>query len=234
MLIEGAISVKAALSNHKREVKKVFIDQEKKTKDFNYIRKLAKQENVELIEMPSAYLSSMAIGKTYGGVLAEAGQRCSDELVDGDVFYLDGIEDPFNLGYIMRNLYAFGIKNLILSKKDYSNMEYQLLKSSAGAYDMLNIKFSDDVLSIVQSLKKDNYKIYALMRSDKALDIFKTQFVTKSLFMIGGEKRGIAANLLQEADNDLFIPYGSDFRNALNASNAASVVATLLFAQRKK
>lgn len=234
MIIEGAISVKAALSNHKREVKKIFIDQNKKTKDFNYIRSLAKNNNVEVLEMKSEYLSNMAVGKTFGGVLAEAGQRNSDELGDGDVFYLDGIEDPFNMGYIMRNLYAFGIKNLILAKRDYSNMEYQLLKSSAGAYDMMNIKFSEDVLVDVKELKKKNYHVYALMRSDKALDIFETKFKEKALFMIGGEKRGIASQLLDEADNDLFIPYGSDFRNALNASNAASVVATLLFNQRKK
>jgi len=234
MIIEGAISVKAALSNHKREVKKIFIDQNKKTKDFNYIRRLALSNGVEIKEMPSEYLSNMALGKTFGGILAEASERQSDELKEGDIFYLDGIEDPFNLGYIMRNLYAFGITNLILAKKDYSNMEYQLLKSSAGAYDMMNVHFSKDVLQDVKECKKQNYHVYALMRSEKALDIFDTKFKEKALFMIGGEKRGIASNLLDEADNDLYIPYGSDFKNALNASNATSVVATLLFNQRKK
>ena len=52
--------------------------------------------------------------------------------------------------------------------------------------------------------------------------------------MLGGEKRGINADLLNLCNEYLYISYGSDFRNALNACGALDVVATLLFAQRKK
>ena len=108
MIIEGAISVKAAISNKKREVKKVYIDKNKKTKDFNYIRKIAKENGIGLIEMPKEYLINLAKGKTFGGILADVSLRKYDELTDGDVFYLDGIEDPFNLGYIFRNGACYG------------------------------------------------------------------------------------------------------------------------------
>ena len=234
MIIEGAISVKVAISNKKREVNKVYIDKNKKTKDFNYIRKIAKENGVELIEMPKEYLINLAKGKTFGGILADVSLRKYDELTDGDVFYLDGIEDPFNLGYIMRNLYAFGVKNLILSSYDYSNMESQLLKSSAGAYDMLNIKLVDDSYKYLKELKTSGYTLYALKRGEDAKDVFNIKFADKSLFMIGGEKRGIASNIIELADEYLYIPYGSDFRNSLNACNATAVVTTLLFNQRKK
>ncbi|MDO5440303.1 MAG: RNA methyltransferase [Erysipelotrichaceae bacterium] len=234
MKIEGAISVKAAISNNKRAVTKVYIDKSKKTKDFNYIRKIAKQANIELIESTKEELETLAVGKTFGGIIAECGIRKNDEINEGDIFYLDGIEDPFNLGYIMRNLYAFGVKNIILPSRDYSNMEFQLLKSSAGAYDMLNVKIVDDVYSYIKELKNNNYKCYALKRGDDAKDIFETKFNNPALFMIGGEKRGIASNILDLADEYLYIPYGTDFRNSLNACNALAVVATLLFAQRKK
>ena len=52
--------------------------------------------------------------------------------------------------------------------------------------------------------------------------------------MLGGEKRGISSELLELCDDYLYIPYGSDFRNALNACGALDVTATLLFKQRKK
>lgn len=234
MIIEGAISVKAAIANKKRLVKKVYIDKNKKTKDFNYIRKITKEANIELIEMPQEYLVNLATGKTFGGVLAECEYRINDEISDGDIFYLDGIEDPFNLGYIMRNLYAFGIKNVLLPIRDYTNMEAQLLKSSAGAYDMLNVKLTYDAYAEIKSLKENGYTCYALKRGEDAKDIFETKFKDKALFMIGGEKRGIASNIMELADQNLYIAYGSDFRNALNACNASAVVATLLFAQRKK
>ena len=233
MIIEGAISVKSAITNQKRKIKKVYIDSKKKTKDFNYIRKLAKENNIEIVETTNEELGKIAVGKTFGGICLEAENRINDVLEDGDIFYLDGIEDPFNLGYIMRNLYAFGIKNVILPSRDYSNMEAQLLKSSAGAYDMLNVHVSDDVLNDIKELKNKGYTCYALKRGDDASDIFETKFNKPALFMIGGEKRGIASNIIEQADKYLYISYGSDFRNALNACNAVAVVSTLLFNQRR-
>ena len=50
--------------------------------------------------------------------------------------------------------------------------------------------------------------------------------------MIGGEKRGISKKLEELSDKNLFIPYGSDFRNSLNAYSACDVISTLLYKQR--
>lgn len=234
MIIEGSIAVKAAISNNKRKVNKVYIDSNKKTKDFNYIRWLTKDRNIELVESSKQDLLNIAKGKTFGGVLAECESRVNDELDDSDIFYLDGIEDPFNIGYIMRNLYAFGINNIILAPRDYSLMEEQLLKSSAGAYDMMNVKVSKEPLSDLKLLKEKGYELCALKRGDDASDIFEYHFKSKSLFMLGGEKRGISTNLMELCDKYLFISYASDFRNALNACNAAAVVATLIYNQKRK
>ena len=234
MIIEGAISVKSAIANHKREINVVYINKDKKTKDFNYIRKICRLNNINIEECDNEFLSSLAAGKSFGGVLAETGNRKYDEFDEGDIFYLDGIEDPFNLGYAMRTLYAFGIKNVLLSKRDYSSMETQLLKSSAGAYDMLNIKIAEDELKQIIGYKEKGYTLYGLYRGDNSKDIFDTNFNDKALFMLGGEKRGIPSELLNECNETLYISYGSDFRNSLNACSALDVVATLLYSQRRK
>lgn len=234
MIIEGGISVKSAISNNKRKVNVVYINSSKKTKDFNYIRKICKLNNIVIKECDEQFLGGLAIGKTYGGVLADVESRNNDEFSEGDIFYLDGIEDPFNLGYAMRSLYAFGIKNVLLSNRDYSKMESQLLKSSAGAYDMLNIKILDDSLSEIKHYKNKGYYLYGLYRGDNSSDIFDCKFKEKALFMLGGEKRGISSDLLALCNEHLYISYGSDFRNSLNACGALDVVATLLYAQRRK
>lgn len=234
MIIEGAISVKSAIQNHKRNINLVYINKDKKTKDFNYIRKISKLNNIEIKECDAETLQNIAIGKSFGGIVAEVSNRKYDEFDDGDIFYLDGIEDPFNLGYAMRTLYAFGIKNILLSTRDYSLMESQLLKSSAGAYDMLNIKVVDNVLAQIKEYKEKGYYLYGLYRGDNSRDIFDVKFNQKALFMLGGEKRGISSELLNECNEFLYISYGSDFRNSLNACGALDVVATLLFSQRKK
>ncbi|MBP5280774.1 MAG: hypothetical protein J6Z03_09845 [Erysipelotrichaceae bacterium] len=233
MIIEGAIAVKAAIQNHKREVKRVFINKEKKTKDFNYIRKITKNSGIELLELSNEELGTHLQGKSHGGVGAETDNRMNDEFVSGDIFYLDGIEDPFNLGYAMRTLYAFGVKNVLLSKRDYSYMEAQLLKSSAGAYDMLRVKVADDPFTEIRSFKDQGYHLYGLYRGENSKDIFDVTFNDKALFMLGGEKRGISSELLELCNEYLYISYGSDFRNSLNACGALDVVATLLYRQRR-
>lgn len=234
MIIEGAISVKAAINCGSRDVNTVYINIDKKTKDFNYIRKICKLNNITVKELNNEELLQIATGKSFGGICAEASFRKYNEFVDGDIFYLDGIEDPFNLGYAMRTLYAFGIKNVLLSSRDYSSMEAQLLKSSAGAYDMLNIKIADDAIKQIKEYKDKGYYLYGLYRGDNSKDIFDVEFKPKSLFMLGGEKRGISSELLSMCNEYLYISYGSDFRNSLNACGALDVVATLLYNQRRK
>lgn len=232
MIIEGAISVKAAIASNKRSINQVYIDRDKKTKDFNYIRKLCKNKNIKVEEIKREDFTSFNVGKTFGGIIADVSKRNSDELTDGDIFVVDGVEDPFNLGYIARSLYALGVNNIVLPTRDYSYMEAQILKSSAGAFEYMNVKYSDDFESLVKSLKKD-YKVYGLKRSDESKDIFNEEFKEKALFLLGGEKRGLSANLEALCDKYLYIPYGNDYRNALNACSACAIVATLLFAKRK-
>lgn len=233
MKIEGAISVKAAIESKKREVKEVFIDKDNKNKNFNYIRKISKLNNIKINEISKDDFSSFNPGKTFGGIIAECSLRKEDEFDNKDIFYITGVEDPFNLGYMIRNLYAFGINNLILDAREYEKLDGQILKSSAGAYEFINIKYTDNPLSVIETYKKNNYKVYALSRGDNSKDIFNETFNNPSLFIIGGEKRGINSNILSLADSYLYIPYGNDFRNSLNASNALACVSTLLFKQRK-
>ena len=233
MLVEGAISLKACIQNKKRTVNRVYIDKTKRTKDFNYIRRLIKENNIELLEINRDDFLNYTSGKTHGGIIGEVSGRINDVFDEGDIFFLDGIEDPFNIGYIIRTLYAFGIKNIMLPLRDYSTMEAQIIKSSAGAYESANIKLCEDPLKEVLELKKKGYKSYALKRGDDAKDMFDEKFAEKAIFLLGGEKRGISKGLMENCDQFLYIPYASDFRNSLNAAAAADVLATLLYKQKR-
>ncbi len=231
MIIEGAISVKAAIQNKKRKVLQVLIDEKKKTKDFNYIRHLCSAYNIKISEESRETLEEKASGKSFGGILAVVEGRKEDKFIKGDIFYLDGIEDPFNLAYCFRTLYALGVNNILLPERNMETMEAQLLKSSAGAYDMLNIRFLKE--NDFKELKKQGYYIYSLDRSEGSKDVFDVKFKDPAVFMIGGEKRGINAALNQYVDQKLYIPYGNEFRNSLNAAAALDVIATLRYERKR-
>ena len=233
MKIEGAISVKAAIKAAKRDMKEVYISSKKKTKDFNYIRKIAREKKIPVLEMEEGDLLTVLEGKSHGGIGALVSQRRDDRFTDEDILFLDGIEDPFNLGYILRTAYAFGIENVLLGKRDYSLMEGQLLKSSAGAYDFLNVAVSEDAVREVEGYKKKGYRIVSLFRGEDSKDIFDADFSKKSVYILGGEKRGIRKDILSLTDETLYISYGSDFRNALNAAAAADVLLTLRYDRKR-
>ncbi len=227
MIFEGALSVKSALLNDKRDIDIIYIDKDKKDRDTRFIQKVAADKKVKVKLVSRSYIDEVASGKSHGGIILKASERRYDALKrEPFIFVVDGIEDPFNLGYIFRTLKAFGFTSIIIPKRDLSTMEQTIMKSSAGAFDMVDIYQSDDLRKDLSELKKE-YQILALSRSDKAKDIFDYRFKEKTVIILGGEKRGIKKDILALGD-ELFISYKSDFRPALNASSALAVVCAVM------
>ena len=144
MILEGSLSVKAALQNGRRKVHRLLIDEKKKDRDTGYILFLAKEMNIPVERCKREDLDAMAVGKTHGGVLAETGSRIYQDLSEclnsenPFVVFLEGIEDPFNLGYIARTLAAVGCSGVVMPERDFSYSESVILKSSAGASERIN------------------------------------------------------------------------------------------------
>ena len=77
MIIEGNVSVKAALIGGRREVIKIYVDATKKDKDTSWILHRAEEKNVEIVRCKREEIDEIATGRTHGGLLAEAGPRTS-------------------------------------------------------------------------------------------------------------------------------------------------------------
>ena len=230
MIIEGAISVKSAVLNDRRDINMVYFDKDKESKDFKFIIHRLKDFGIRYQFVARETIDAMASGKTHGGIIAEVGPRDYETIKDikeGLVFAVDGVEDPFNLGYIFRTLRAFGYHQVILPKRDFSFMEANILKSSAGAFDQMDVILSESLSEDLATLKK-KYKIVALGRHDGAKDAFTYRYQKPMILILGGEKRGIQKDVLNLVDEEVYIDYPSDFRNALNASSAISVMAAVI------
>lgn len=230
MIIEGAISVKSAVLNHRRRINKVYIDTDKTSKDFKFIINKLKDYGIKYTFVKRSVIDEIATGKTHGGIIADVDARLYQNInsvKEDNIFVIDGIEDPFNVGYILRTLRAFGYKQVIFPRRDFSTMEATILKSSAGAFDQMDVILSDNLYEDLSELKK-THRILALSRSDEAKDVFDYQYNGKNVIMLGGEKRGIQKELMKLVDQEIFIDYPSDFRNALNAASALSVMVTVL------
>ncbi len=248
-LLEGAISVRAAITARSREILDVYVDARKKEKrDRKTLAFLAflKENGItptvkprtEIEQIVQKYTAGFG-GSTHGGIVALVGERrytpYEKLLADpkpGDYFvYLDGVEDPFNLGYSVRTLYAMGATGFLLSKRSWESAAGALARSSAGATELAPIAFAPtEDKELVRFCGENGIDIVcsALSGASIPLDTFfpKKPF----LLVIGGEKRGISPELMEAAKTVVHIPYtNSDVRYSLPTASVAALYAGALF-----
>lgn len=239
MIIEGNVSVKAAVLASQRTVSRVFVDQTKHNKDTSWILHRCEERNIPVERVPGEEIQKMATGRTHGGLIADVSARKYQSLEDclkgKDTFLVlvEGVEDPFNLGYIMRSLYSAGCTGLIVRKRNWENAESTILKSSAGALEYLNVVMSEDPAREVKQARSLGIHTFAAMRKN-AIDCFEGDYRQPCLIAIGGEMRGLSNSVLKEIDQNIFIPYANDFHMALNAAGAAAVLGFEVYRQRRQ
>ena len=238
MLFEGKISVKAALASPYRTVEEILIDASKKDKDTAFILKTAETNNVPVKLLKRDEIDALATGKTHGGILAYCKQRTYQpiaELLNDDfVVLIEGVEDPYNFGQMLRSLYAAGAQSLLLPPRNWTSAAETIVKSSAGASEFFKIHVYEDASTALDALKNQGIKVICANRSAQAIPMYEVDMKQKLCLCIGGEKRGLSKTVLEKKDKEVYIPYQNHFRNALSASSAATVLAYEVLRQRQQ
>lgn len=256
-ILEGILSVRAAIEADSREVYGVFVDAEKMRRRDRKITGFvsflkARGMRLELCErakIDAIVGASEGAGSTHGGVAALVGprryapveallQKAKDER--GFCVYLDGIEDPYNLGYAARSLYAAGASGVILPKRDRTSATSTLARSSAGAFELLTLSEltdSDDAekrTAFIDLVRSHGFTVACAGVCERALPVFDYDGGFPLLLFIGGEKRGISPEFYDSADHVLSIPYASpDIRYSLPSAAVAAVTGFALMRKRK-
>lgn len=234
-LVEGNISVKACILANRRKVYEIYIDAKKKDKDTLFIIHQAQLRNIPIHRVKREDIENLAEGKTHGGCIGFVSEREYQQIEDKKKpFYaiVEGIEDPFNFGYICRNLYAAGCDALIVPHRNYSSAVTTVTKSSAGASEYINIVESDDIPALITSLQKKGIKLYCAMRHDSIV-YTKANFKEGCIIALGGEKRGLSKQILELSNQNIHIEYANDFKNALNGASATCILAFEVVRQRQ-
>ena len=145
----------------------------------------------------------------------------------------EGVEDPFNFGSILRTLYAAGCDGVLVGKRNWSSAAGVVGKSSAGASEYINLIEVEDMETCMQTLQANNVKIVCAMRAD-AISLYDYQFPNRFLIAIGGEMRGLSKPVLNHSDQNVYIPYRSEFKNALGAAASAAIFGFEIVRQKSK
>lgn len=238
-ILEGHISIEAALTAGSRPVHALILAKDRWDARTLRLERLARSMGAEVMRKERAEIDALAQGTTHGGVLALVGDRQFVALHDlgrGNprpfIAMLDGIEDPFNFGSAVRSLYAAGADGLVLRARNWMSAAGTVARASAGASELIPVAVADDPQQAVDAFRARGLTI-ACATAERAKPVYDADLTGPLFVLIGGEKRGIHKRLLQQADVRLRVPYGRAFHQALDTASATAVLAFEIMRQRR-
>ena len=241
LVFEGMTSLSAVINGKMRNIEKVYIDKEKtnaKRKQIDFLKYRAQELSFEIEYTTEEVIDGMTTGNSHGGIIAV----CSDRYIpsvselspksDGFYVMIDGIEDPYNFGYAIRSIYAAGADSIILTPRNWMSAAGVVCRSSAGASELLPIYISEGE-EACEYFKKFGYKVVCAGIRD-SVSAFDAELKKPIFLIVGGEKRGISAKVMHNADTVVRLDYGREFAGSLSAASAASILSYEILRQNRK
>lgn len=225
MIIYGKNMVLEALRN-KDKIKKVYLTKNNLDLVEKYKQKISK------IQISSIKELDMLASGNHQGIIAEVEEYSYislEEVIkkhkdDKNVSFaiLDGLEDPHNLGAILRSADASGIDGIIIPKNRSVQLSSTVAKVSTGAIEYVDVIQVVNLVNTIKTLKENGYWIIGL-ELDGSVDYRKQDYTGKIAVIIGSEGRGISKLVKENCDYLVNIPMVGHV-NSLNASVSASIL----------
>jgi len=223
MKVKGINSVIEALKSGK--VNKIYIDKDSKNPRIKKVEVLAKKKGV-----PVAYVPRSTLPPDSQGIMADITpiqyvelDLLIDKCIKQGSFlvFLDSVEDPNNLGAVLRSAEFFGCSGVIIPKRRAAQVTDTVVKVSAGAATHLDIARVENLANALKKLKK--YGITIVGADLDGDEIWNVDMSPPLAIVIGGEDKGLSRPVKKQCDFIAKIP-GSGKIESLNLSVAAGIM----------
>ena len=237
--VYGRNAVKELLASG-RDVEKLYIQSGDREGSVNLLIGIASERKIPIVEVERTKLDSMVFGERHQGVIAIAAERnysTVEEILEyarekGEppfVVILDGVEDPHNLGAIIRTAECCGAHGVIIPKRRAVGLTSTAAKASAGAIEYMKVAKVTNLASTIDELKEQGLWLYAADMGGQAC--YETDMKGAVGVVLGSEGFGISRLVKEKCDFVVSIPlYGSV--NSMNVSCAAAVILADVARQR--
>lgn len=230
--IEGRNSVLELLES-KKDINKIFITKGEKRGSINKIIAKAKENKIVVIEKDKRKMFEMAQTENFQGVIAIVPpfEYCEIEDIldeakskkeDAFILILDGIEDPHNLGSIIRTAETAGVHGIIIPKRRAASVNATVSKVSSGAVEHMKIARVTNITDAIEKLKKEGIWICGTDINTKTY--YYNQDLTGNIgIVIGNEGKGISEKVKKSCDFLVKIPMKGKI-TSLNAAVSAGII----------
>ncbi len=232
-IIKGRNAVIEALKSENTTIEQIMIAKGEREGSINVILAIAREKNIVVKEVDRKKLDLLAEDRNHQGVVAKITpyKYCSIEDIlsfaekKGEnpfIILLDEIEDPHNLGSIIRTAELCGAHGIIIPKRRNVGVTSTVYKTSAGAIEYMKIAKVNNLNAAIDRLKEKGIWIYGTdMDGEKYC--YETDFKGPVALVIGNEGKGISKLTRNKCDFMIKIPMVGKI-NSLNASVAAGII----------
>jgi TrmH family RNA methyltransferase len=157
------------------------------------------------------------------GIFAVVSIPNAEKITGNFAIALDGVQDPGNVGTIIRTSAWFGVRSLILGEGSADPYGPKTVRATQGAIFDVSMERCSALLTRLKELQLESWRIVATALDPIAKPIYDFKFQKKSILVLGSEAHGISAEILEIADEKIAIPrFGSG--ESLNVAASAAVV----------
>jgi len=223
-----------------RTINKIYISEQINRQTENEIRRLIKGKSIPLQKVPRKKLNDLTRGKHQGIVAIAAGysyvsldevlQRAEEVDEQPFLLILDELEDPHNLGAILRTADATGAHGVIIPKRRAVGLTETVAKASAGAVEHVPVVRVTNIARTIDTLKDKHIWVVGTAE-DGSKDYRTLDGETAIAIVIGNEGRGMSRLVKEKCDWLVHIPMQGAIPS-LNASVASSILMYEIYRKR--
>ena len=237
-IIYGVLPVTEAIRGGNRRIDKILIAEGSRENRLNQIVELARKSRVTIHFAPKTSLDKQAgEGKNHQGVIAfTAAAEYADvaELlfkIDNDtlILVLDGVEDPQNLGAVLRSAECAGVSGVIIPERRAVGLTETVAKASAGAIEYSRVAKVPNLNRLIEELKEKNVWVVGTT-GDAEVNYTEWDWTRPAAIVMGSEGRGLHRLVAENCDVLVKIPmYGK-----IKSLNVAAATSVILFEARRQ
>lgn len=221
-IIEGIKIIKEAI-NEKANIKKIIVCEECLANNLLDDKLLYEIAKYDCIYVTKKIFETITDVSNPQGILAivEKNNKREINYKEDIIIALDGIQDPGNLGTILRTIDSANLTQIIVSKDTVDAYNQKVVRSTMGAIFRINIVEVENLKETLKNIKKHKYKIMCTDLSANK-NIYEADY-NKKILVIGNEANGVTQEVLELADEKIIIPMLGK-TESLNASVATSII----------
>lgn len=221
-LIEGFRFVEEALKSN-FEVKYVFICERQKEKFEKLGFENLIDKNTKCFIVSDSVLNSICSTETPQGVVAVVKNKISDiQIKNGFYILIDKVQDPGNMGTIIRSANASGALGVIITKGTVDTYNSKTLRSTMGSIFKIPIIFEDSNFNIIKKLKENKFKLITSSLNTN-YNFYDVNLTDRVIIAVGNEGNGISKEIFEFGDISVKIPMPGN-AESLNVGVAASIM----------